>query len=1189
MSADASIIAVGSAYASGGGTRAGRVRIYQSIANEWTQIGDDLNGEASDDESGHAVSLSDDGHTVAIGAPYNDGNTSNSGHVRVFRLTGPAWQQVGEDIDGTREFAFFGRDLSLSADGNSLAVSAPWHRNSASIGRVSVFQFNGTSWSQTGPSIDADFHWRAIGDSISLSSDGQTIAITSSSDIRIFRLDDSQWMSVGQPIVERSYGSSTSQSVSFNRDGRSLAIGGQADDSNGIRAGRVRIFRLDDSGIARPSVSLSVSTDSVVEGDGQTIMVRATSDVPVSGDQSVDLTLTGAAIVPSDFALTDDDPLTPGIQIHIPNGATTGQVSLTFVDNASDEADKTATLKLSSPSAGITVGTNASQLVTIRNDDLLPAAAQQVGTTIFGRSELDSFGESVVISGDGSTIAAASWQQRDVGNATGYVRVFRQSQTGWIQVGSDIIGESNGDRSGVAISLNTDGTVLAIGAPQNDGNGMDSGHVRVFALDDTHWHQMGTDIDGESADNWSGASVSLSADGQRIAIGSPLRSSTLARSGQVRVFEFDGGDWIQLGASIQGRRVADLSGTAVSISDDGFTVAVEPVGNLPLVRAYRFDGSMWNQLGSDLPVRFLNGELESQHVSLSFDGNTLAIGAKRNNSVGTDGGQVQILTFDGSDWLQLGSPIDGDNAFDRAGSSVSVSDDGRTIAIGSPSHSGVTGQVRVFRFDGADWQRFGLDIDAEAQGEAVGTSVSISGDGSLVVVGVPRGRNSLIGFPPGAFRVYQILPATGQTIELPTPDTFHITQNGNTVVVRSSVGQVIASRFIGSEPIRILGSSGNDRIVFETPPDDATSEVLIVVDGQGGDDLIDARNSRNAVSLVGGTGRDTLLGSTGNDTLTGDDGDDSLLGFAGNDRINGGMGNDTLRGGAHRDTLIGEAGDDVLRGNGSSGDVLSGGEGNDQLNGDAGSDLLVETADTNFVLTDTTLTGLGSDQVVGIESARLSGGRSANRIDASGFSGPTVQVGYAGNDTLIGGSAGDLLRGSAGRDRLVGNSGNDRLFGQGTTGDWLDGGPGDDYLNGGSGNDILVAKADANFILTASQLTGDGRDIVRNIERALLTGGRSANRIDASAFAGQTTLNGLGGNDTIIGGAARDVIRGAGGRDILYGMDGNDSLFGQGSSGDRLDGGPGSDRLDGGKGADRISSDGIDTIIEDVLDTILAI
>jgi len=52
----------------------------------WQQMGDDINGEAKDDLSGLSVSLASDGDTVAIGAPFNDGNGTYSGHVRVYSV-----------------------------------------------------------------------------------------------------------------------------------------------------------------------------------------------------------------------------------------------------------------------------------------------------------------------------------------------------------------------------------------------------------------------------------------------------------------------------------------------------------------------------------------------------------------------------------------------------------------------------------------------------------------------------------------------------------------------------------------------------------------------------------------------------------------------------------------------------------------------------------------------------------------------------------------------------------------------------------------------------------------------------------------------------------------------------------------------------------------------------------------------
>eukprot|EP00956_Cyclotella_meneghiniana_P035241 scaffold112878_cov22-Cyclotella_meneghiniana.AAC.1 len=75
--------------------------IMSSIIKSWTQVGQDIDGEASGDYSGHAVSLSADGTVLAIGAHLNDGNGCNSVHVRVFQLVdSSSWTQIGDDIDG---------------------------------------------------------------------------------------------------------------------------------------------------------------------------------------------------------------------------------------------------------------------------------------------------------------------------------------------------------------------------------------------------------------------------------------------------------------------------------------------------------------------------------------------------------------------------------------------------------------------------------------------------------------------------------------------------------------------------------------------------------------------------------------------------------------------------------------------------------------------------------------------------------------------------------------------------------------------------------------------------------------------------------------------------------------------------------------------------------------------------------
>ena len=77
--------------------------------------------------------------------------------------------------------------------------------------------------------------------------------------------------------------------------------------------------------------------------------------------------------------------------------------------------------------------------------------------------------------------------------------------------------------------------------PRNDGNGKSAGHVRVYHINDTvsSWAQVGEDIDGEAAWDQSGWSVSLSADGRSVAIGSISNDDNGEKSGHVRVFSIE--------------------------------------------------------------------------------------------------------------------------------------------------------------------------------------------------------------------------------------------------------------------------------------------------------------------------------------------------------------------------------------------------------------------------------------------------------------------------------------------------------------------------------------------------------------------------------------------------------------------------------------------------------------------------
>jgi hypothetical protein len=119
-------VAIGAPYNDGNGSSSGHVHIYSWNGSAWTQVGNDIDGEAADDYSGRSVSIDGDGSHVAIGAYGNDGNEmdSNSGHVRIYSWDGSAWSKVGNDIDGEAALDSSGTSVSIDSDGSHVAIGA---------------------------------------------------------------------------------------------------------------------------------------------------------------------------------------------------------------------------------------------------------------------------------------------------------------------------------------------------------------------------------------------------------------------------------------------------------------------------------------------------------------------------------------------------------------------------------------------------------------------------------------------------------------------------------------------------------------------------------------------------------------------------------------------------------------------------------------------------------------------------------------------------------------------------------------------------------------------------------------------------------------------------------------------------------------------------------------------------------
>jgi hypothetical protein len=373
--------------------------------------------------------------------------------------------------------------------------------------------------------------------------------------------------------------------------------------------------------------------------------------------------------------------------------------------------------------------------------------------------------------------------------------------------------------AGWGAAISGDGNTVAIGAPHEGGgaagvnasqtdNSMDgAGAVYVFVREGGGWRQQAyLKASNPQMSSEFGHAVALSADGNTLVVSAQFEGSgakgingnqkdrSIPQSGAVYVFTRSGTTWTQqayVKASNTGEAGTadsfgdgDQFGVSVTISDDGNTIAVGAIaedggaaginGNQAdnsatsagAVYIFTRTGSTWAQQAYVKPANPDPGDLFGYSVSLSADGNTLAIGSydEGGSSRGINGppdnmrrgaGAVYVFSRTASDWTQQ-AYIHASNAEagDSLGVNVALSDDGNTLLASSLDEdctaTGVnppgcdndrtedisTGAAYVFVRSGAAWtQQAYLKASNTGANDWFGSRAALSGDGNTAALG----------------------------------------------------------------------------------------------------------------------------------------------------------------------------------------------------------------------------------------------------------------------------------------------------------------------------------------------------------------------------------------------------------------------------------------------------------------------
>jgi hypothetical protein len=363
----------------------------------------------------------------------------------------------------------------------------------------------------------------------------------------------------------------------------------------------------------------------------------------------------------------------------------------------------------------------------------------QVGANINGSYAGDHFGEAVAINSTGNIVAIGAPSNSEVGNESGQVKVISYDGENWSQLGGLLNGLVSSDEVnfGSSLSISSNGLILAVGSPNYDSTANDVGLVQIFKYENSDWVQLGNSIVGTQNNSFMGASISLSSDGNIIAVGTPGESTGGIQRGKVFIYELVSNVWSQLGDPIIGdlnevffgnKVKLNSAGNALAVSD--FNIDSEPT-KIGKVKIFLFNGINWIQKGSSI-VGVLSDDNRPKSLDINNDASVIAIGIPGNDFIGQDAGSVKIYTFSNSDWIQKGQDLNGTSMLDFFGFSVSLFNNGNGIIIGSPNFSS-NGRMSVFEYIANAWQQSGNNILGSNTGDFFGISLSVSSNNYVAV------------------------------------------------------------------------------------------------------------------------------------------------------------------------------------------------------------------------------------------------------------------------------------------------------------------------------------------------------------------------------------------------------------------------------------------------------------------------
>lgn len=363
---------------------------------------------------------------------------------------------------------------------------------------------------------------------------------------------------------------------------------------------------------------------------------------------------------------------------------------------------------------------------------------------------------SAVAMPDANTLAVAAPSSAAGGIDSGHVRIYTWSGSAWVQKGSTLGGVNYRDEFGYDISM-PDANTIAVSARMNDDAANNAGQTKVFMWNGTDWVQKGASINGLNSSFTLGYSLVMP-DANTLAIGSPNDATGGNASGSVWVYTWSGTAWILKGTAINGL-LGDYSGFDISMPNVNTIAISSPYNdavafNSGAVRIYNWNGTAWQQKGANL---LGDTAYESTAYSLDMpDDNTIVVASVFGVVNSVQRGKARVYTWNGTAWVQKGATLAGDSINGSFGQAVSMPN-ANTLAI-SASNGG-PGEAKVFNWNGNAWVQVGSTISG-VNNDRLGFAL-IMPDANTLAVGAPFNEDAGAGY--GYVQVYKIDGGSGCT------------------------------------------------------------------------------------------------------------------------------------------------------------------------------------------------------------------------------------------------------------------------------------------------------------------------------------------------------------------------------------------------------------------------------------------